>query len=325
MDHSEFRERYEAERETYDRWGAYVTEKVISGVRERLGPTADQHFFKVHPVHRTKAVDGLVEKGYYRGKQYVNPYDEITDKVGTRFVVLLLEHVNLVKEVIVACPDWTHSKDRDFEEERERHPMLFDYQSVHFVVRCANGVGGFPQGFPCEIQVRTLMQHAFSELTHDTVYKPQVSASAEVLRAVAKSIALIETTDAIFQSVSSDLRMATRDADQWVAALETMYMTAVGQPASTIPRPNVFLLSALQSEWKDLTPTAVQEFLYKYPEIGNLIRGRFAEQFLFRQPVILLVYFLVDRARVNVSQQWPYTFEELAPVYSDLGYSLTGE
>ncbi|RWP54341.1 MAG: hypothetical protein EOR07_34055 [Mesorhizobium sp.] len=26
-------------------------------------------------------------------------------------------------------------------------------------------------GTPCEIQVRTILQHAYSQLTHDTIYK----------------------------------------------------------------------------------------------------------------------------------------------------------
>src|SRR3546814_12228521 len=39
-------------------------------------------------------------------------------------------------------------------------------------------------GTPCEVQLRTLLQHAHSQLTHDTIYKPKTIASSHTKRFV---------------------------------------------------------------------------------------------------------------------------------------------
>ena len=60
-----------------------------------------------------------------------------------------------------------------------------------------------PVGTPCEIQIKTILQHAYSELTHDTIYKPKVDATPKMRRTAAKSMALIEATNDYFQQVVS--------------------------------------------------------------------------------------------------------------------------
>ena len=49
--------------------------------------------------------------------------------------------------------------------------------------------------------MRTLLQHAHSELTHDTIYKPSVVQTPAMLRAAAKSMALIEATGDYFEEL----------------------------------------------------------------------------------------------------------------------------
>ncbi|TOO37902.1 (p)ppGpp synthetase, partial [Vibrio parahaemolyticus] len=78
---------------------------------------------------------------------------------------------------------------------------------MHYVVRARVDlqVKGLmiKAGTPCEIQVRTLLQHAYAELTHDAVYKAKTVVEPEVHRTVAKSMALIETTDDFFSDVNN--------------------------------------------------------------------------------------------------------------------------
>lgn len=56
-------------------------------------------------------------------------------------------------------------------------------------VRCrGRDIGGMTvtAGTPCEVQVRTLLQQAHSELTHDTIYKPRVVQTPDMHRAAAR-------------------------------------------------------------------------------------------------------------------------------------------
>src|ERR1019366_6806543 len=146
---------------------------------------------------------------------YQNPYEEIEDKVGLRFVVLLIEDIRTIEAAVKEAPHWVASLARDFEREQEARPYEFDYQSLHYVVRSAlpfefEGVV-IPSDIPCEVQVRTLLQHAYSELTHDTIYKPNVRATPLLKRAAAKSMALIEATSDYFSSVSKTIKQLLAD------------------------------------------------------------------------------------------------------------------
>src|SRR5262249_47864668 len=54
----------------------------------------------------------------------------------------------------------------------------------------------------CEIQVRTLLQHAWGELTHEDTYKPGVKVP-ELIKVLSKRLA---TTLAVLDEIAQDLR-----------------------------------------------------------------------------------------------------------------------
>ena len=66
-------------------------------------------FLKLPAKHRLKDDKSLIDKAFYRAdKQYRDPYREIEDKVGARFVVLLIEDIKdickiLIKKSVFKC------------------------------------------------------------------------------------------------------------------------------------------------------------------------------------------------------------------------------
>jgi putative GTP pyrophosphokinase len=81
---------------------------------------------------------------------------------------------------------------------------------------------------PCEVQVKILLQHAYSELTHDTIYKPRVNATPEMQRAAAKSMALLEATNDYFESVFDQVEAATAPERELTLSLSELYRDKVG-------------------------------------------------------------------------------------------------
>jgi putative GTP pyrophosphokinase len=317
MRHELLEQRYHEERPIYEAWGEYVTDEIIRRLGQRW-----ESMIRIPPAPRTKAVDSLIGKAYYRGKNYENPYEQITDKVGTRFVVLLLPHIRAVESVVRTCELWEASRDRDFEEERQQQPTHFTYQSVHYVVRAGAGVSDgsltFPEGMPCEIQIRTLLQHAFSELTHDTVYKPQATRVPDVQRDLAKSMAMIEVTDDLFDTVNKTFADATAPLDEAVKVLERMYREVVeANPATNWPA-NTYMLDQLSDLWEGIDWSDVHHFASQQP-VGRWVRDRYDDDFLYRQPLIMLIYYLAETAKINLWQRWPWLEDELTPVLDDLG------
>lgn len=230
----------------YEAWGNLVTETVLDGLQTMSLPL--DTFIKVPAKPRSKAPESLGDKAFRKGKNYKKPYEEITDKVGVRFVVLNTRAVDVVCEAIKEIPNWVVSQDRDFEEERLLRPEVFGYQSSHFIASPAQPLefNGFqiPMDTNCEIQVRSLTQHAWAETMHDTVYKPKtLEASQDVKRKCAQAVALTESLDQIYCDVEQAMNVASMNLDKQITTLAELYKDTVGQAPldSTL---NTYLLDA---------------------------------------------------------------------------------
>lgn len=323
MKESEFVRRWESERNIYRAWGDYVTKTLLEQVEAAPGAPPLDAFFKIWPViPRIKGTQSLVDKAFYRGKRYADPYRDITDKVGVRFVVLLTSDIRKVENIILNYPGWEATKDRDYEEDRLARPLEFDYQSVHYILRVekavdVNGVS-VPPGICCEVQIRTLLQHAHSELTHDNIYKPKTTAEPPVRRAVAKSMALIEAADEFFERVVADLSKAGRPLEAALETLARLYLDKVGvNPESG--RSNLLVMDAFVDKLGSDLEQDINSFLDAKPYVATWVATRAVERHLFRQPSILVAYLMANARPSETKEIWPLEGDDLKFVYTDLG------
>ncbi len=133
-------------------------------------------------------------------------------------------------------------------------------------------------------------------------------------------MALIETADEIFQRVSDTVREAVVESERWSSELERLYTDVVKRRPVPHPRASALLIESLMSEMKDYSYEDVAADVAKLP-LERWIGGRADGNLLFRQPAILLAYFLGERSRFNLPRVWPFTSQELSPVMTDLGRS----
>ena len=323
MTEAEFLERWRAEKPLYTAWGDFILARINERLASEVAPVTLDYFIKVPAKPRLKADNTLVDKAFHRNKGYADPYANITDKIGMRFVVLLTGDITKVCSVIESLKEfWLTSKDRDYEAERREKPLEFSYQSMHYIVRAATELDHagikIPANTPCEIQVRTLLQHAHSELTHDTLYKPKTTAKPEVRRTVAKSMALIEVTDEFFAQAMDSLSSVIATQAQLLNMLENIYAVGVGLPAGT-ERSNQLVIDAvaerLPSNWQDDIPE-----LFRFKSfLFDRIKERREDSHFFRQPVVLLAYYLTNIIPEQTKEIWPLDSTDLALVFSDLG------
>jgi len=322
---TELLERWRKEIAMYSAWGAFVSETLTAAIGRQIQPQATDRFLRIPIAPRIKEEASLLAKAFHRGKPYTNPYDEIEDKVGIRIVVLFSKEIRVVETTITASDQWTAEKARDFEEERDSRPFEFDYQSLHYVVRSkevlARGSVDIAVGVPCEIQVRTILQHAYSELTHDTIYKPKVQAEPRVKRAAAKSMALIEATDDYFTQVRDQLATAEEPGQRVAAALNAHYRAFTALEPE--PSPLDTLIVDHYKAWAgDDFEVQLSGFLQEKTFLADFIRERASTQLLYRQPSVLLVYLVIKDAPRGAVANSPLSNQELAPMYGDLGERL---
>jgi ppGpp synthetase/RelA/SpoT-type nucleotidyltranferase len=328
MNETEFLARWTAEKEIYAAWGNVVAKEVLGGLRS-LDSTLDPEIFvKISPRPRLKGDDSLLGKAFHRGKPYADPYAEIEDKIGVRFVVLLASDVLKLQKVVESGQLWHWSLDKDYEQDREQRPLEFAYQSKHYVLRAreniTDGCVTIPSQTPCEVQLRTLLQHAHSELTHDNIYKVQsgTPVSSTVQRTVAKSMALIEAVDDFFERAIQQLGEATAAERAAMQSLSQLFQKFVGLAPGN-DKSNALVLHALRQQIAPDLHAQIETMLQGKPFILDNIRARYGSILAFRQPWILFAYLQVDRQPNQTQDNWPLTPSEISPVYTDLGKRMS--
>ena len=327
MTEAEFLSLWTAEKEIYAAWGNIVVSEILDGLRAKDSSLDTDVFVKIPPTPRKKSDDSLLGKAFHRGKIYSDPYLEIEDKIGVRFVVLLTAQILTLQKIIESSTVWDWSLDKDYEQDREHRPLEFAYQSKHYVLKSKstanlNGVA-VPIGTPCEIQLRTLLQHAHSELTHDNIYKVQAgtTVSSRVHRTVAKSMALIEAVDDFFESAISQLGEATALERGALQSLSLLFNQHIGLSPGN-DKSNALIVHALREQIGDGLHAQVNKMLEEKPFIVEQIRARYGAVHTYRQPSILFVYLQVTLQPNLTQDNWPLTPAELRPVFTDLGNSM---
>lgn len=119
---------------------------------------------------RIKTFGSLRRKAIDRGWRASEAVGRADDLVGGRVVCYNLEDVyrfEALLEEMAAPVDGPAIRRRDLIQE----PTAAGYRSLHLYVPLDVGRPLWPQHVTCEVQVRTLLQHAWAELSHHDLYK----------------------------------------------------------------------------------------------------------------------------------------------------------
>jgi putative GTP pyrophosphokinase len=167
-------------------------------------------------TNREKTPEELREKITREGEVADALFNGITDLAGVRVIAYFPSDVDKIVDLIENAfnIDSKHSKDKRLCSD----PAIFGYASVHFVVEFKPEMLKLSEYAPfykmkCEIQVRTILQHAWAEIEHNLVYKSPVEIPFRVRRRFACLAGLLEIADREFESLRRD-EMAVRQAIQ---------------------------------------------------------------------------------------------------------------
>ncbi|KYK85932.1 hypothetical protein SC29R_10595, partial [Aggregatibacter actinomycetemcomitans serotype f str. SC29R] len=128
MTREEFIAKYEQDKPMLDAWAKFI----IAEIRKHLPEGFEQHSVKIPVSHRIKDNQSILEKIFIRKMdKYKNPYEDVQDKVGLRWVVLLTEQLKTFCKIIENSEYWSFSKDRTLNDWEEK-PEVFSYQSIHY-------------------------------------------------------------------------------------------------------------------------------------------------------------------------------------------------
>lgn len=287
-------------------WGGFVVSKMTELVELEMEQQRFKTFFKVPPGFRVKDKQSALSK--LKLKKYLEPKEQMTDLVGARFVVLLKSDMDILERVLIAYPNWVRSKDRDPTGEQRDKPKHFDYQSVHYIVRAPKElvVDGItvPENLACEVQIRTVLQHAYAELVHDKFYKGIGCIPPSADRLVARCMALMETTDGMFVEAVNELEAVNKSREHWCNALDNLVGSLI--PGYTPTADDDDALEILE-EYRDMLESASVEVVKAklIQQVIKKIQTNHSQGNLYSKPIVLLVYWLLEADAYQVCARWP--------------------
>ena len=327
MNESELKARWESDKAIYQAWSEYVV-NTISKALESKGRNLDE-FLKTPVKPRLKDINSLIDKAFYRPeKNYTDPYNEIEDKVGARFIVLLIKDIEEICEIINEIEAWKLDPCKHFNQDKDKYPLLFTYQSVHYILRpreeiTVRGIT-IPVSTTCEVQIRTLLQHAHAELTHDAIYKAKKHIKPKVLRTVAKSMALIETTDDFFTEVTDLLNHGPLEDYDIIDRLDGIYTSFTGLKPYH-PKAAITIWDEFEQCINDTLVDKIQAMLKEFGFLSEIIKDKYRENSFYQQSTVLFVYWMLKKKKRRLLKDWPFPREFLDPLATDLGISIFDE
>jgi len=197
---------------------------VLDSFRERIANLLKDLFddseISIHQMtHRTKDLDSLNKKIDKKQGKYTN-LNDITDVVGIRIITYLESDVDKIATLIKKefIPDDKNSIDK-----RNLKTDQFGYKSLHIVVSLNESRSKLREykkyaNLKCEIQIRSILQHAWAEIEHDLGYKSTLAIPETSKRSFNRLAALLETADIEFDRLKKELHDYENEIPKLIAS-----------------------------------------------------------------------------------------------------------
>ena len=155
-----------------------------------------------HRVKEEKSLEGKL----YRAGDWYQKLDDLTDLLGARVILYFSDDVDRVGKLV------EQAFDIDWENSSDKRTMLdastFGYLSLHYICTLPKDQG-YPEKLThirFELQIRTILQHAWAQINHDLGYKSLFGVPRTITRQFARLSGLFEMADEEFIRIRDHLR-----------------------------------------------------------------------------------------------------------------------
>lgn len=193
--HKEQINKYIIERSHYEKYAAVLSE-LLKRACKLYTPLAIVQA-------RAKTITSFAEKAARKAYKYRDPVHQITDLCGARVVTQTQDEVKDICKFIEA--NFAVDEANSLDTRARMKETEFGYLSFHYVVQMKRReLLGVPIPIEeigerkAEIQVRTLLQHAWADITHDRLYKEEIKIPRNFYRDGAILAAELEDADGAF-------------------------------------------------------------------------------------------------------------------------------
>lgn len=219
----EFYRLYEDRKPLYNIALTRVRDSLESILHDRARHTvAEQRRMRVE-AGRVKEANRLLVKANlskYENK-VISPetvFTAITDIAGIRVTCNTYEDVRRIEHAILESRTLKLFRGTEPEKAHEDYltePKPSGYRAIHMLVEVDVPFGSEFVSIPCEIQIRTLLQHAWGELTHEDTFKTEIVVPP-LVSSLSKRLA---TALAVLDEIAQDLRDELNKIEKGYAAI----------------------------------------------------------------------------------------------------------
>ncbi|NLN96299.1 MAG: hypothetical protein GX128_09045 [Bacteroidales bacterium] len=269
--------------------------------------------------YRTKELLSIIKKVKKKQDHKEYSYHHLKDKLGIRIICSFQEELEIIDKLL---HDFFTIIEAEYKQEELDFDKL-DYVSNHYDVQINLDVDEFGKytnlgALIFEIQVRTLNQHAWSNMAHSLAYKQDKDLPPKLKRKVYRLLSLYELADDEFSSVNKALKeYKDNHSFTLLKKLEgKFYKYAKIDFDREITLYTIdILLSYYENE------DSVNQIICK---IGNFItnneqkikriydenRNRFYAILFLTQPEIFIIWFMLQNNPFTLEDNWANDFEE---------------
>lgn len=170
---------------------------------------------------RTKSMESFIEKARRDGKRYENPVKDMTDLTALRIIAYDKEEIEQIAELIENefIVDFDNSVDKGYDLGMDR----FGYLCIHYIVQISETRSQLTEWksfapLKAEIQIRTVLQHAWAAIDHRFRYKTETEIPKHLRRKLFRLSALLELADDEFLNLKRLKDKASREYAAQIAA-----------------------------------------------------------------------------------------------------------
>ena len=222
MDEEHFISWYNEERPKYERLAYVIKTMMETALKSRRIDVA-------YVESRTKSLESALKKSHKKSEngslKYANPQKQIMDYAGVRVVTYLLSDIKYIGNIITNhfCSD-----EKNFTNKAEGLGAdKVGYLSTHYIVSLKKGEVSKAdyddlKALKCEIQVRTVLQHAWAQNFHDRQYKligVKIDEDARVPEVLGRKTNLVAGS---LELLDRDIESLTHEYDRWLGAQDNV-------------------------------------------------------------------------------------------------------
>lgn len=150
--------------------------------------------------YRVKSIESFLEK--IDRKAYADPIEDIEDICGIRIICYYQKDIEKITDIIKT--EFSIHESETKEDRLEQNQ--FGYRS-HHLIACINKQWEITPNFrglgdlKCELQIRTVLMHAWAEIEHSLSYKSEVQVPEKFRRKLSRISAKLEEADEQFEEL----------------------------------------------------------------------------------------------------------------------------